>query len=51
MTSEPKNNEETAIPFYEEQVSVAKRRVVTGRVQVSTVTREHEQMIDEVLGA
>lgn len=49
MNSERKNPEDVAIPLFEEQASVVKRRVVTGRVQVSTITREHEQMIDEVL--
>lgn len=49
MTSERTNPDEIAIPLYEEQASIAKRRVVTGRVQVSTVTREHEQMVEEVL--
>lgn len=49
MTSERTNPEEMAIPLFEEQASVVKRRVVTGRVQVSTATREHEQMIDELL--
>jgi len=49
MNSEGKNPEDVAIPLFEEQASVVKRRVVTGRVQVSTITREHDQMIDEVL--
>jgi stress response protein YsnF len=49
MTSEHANPEEIAIPLFEEQASVVKRRVVTGRVQVFTATREHEQMIDELL--
>jgi uncharacterized protein (TIGR02271 family) len=49
MTSERTNPEDMAIPLFEEQASVVKRRVVTGRVQVSTATREHEQMIDELL--
>ena len=48
--SEHTDPEEIAVPLYEEQASVAKRRIVTGKVQVSTVTREHVQVIDEVLG-
>src|SRR5271166_6697524 len=49
MTTERTDPEEIAIPLYEEQATAAKRRVVTGQVQVSTVTREHEQVIDEML--
>jgi stress response protein YsnF len=47
--SERTDPEEIVVPLYEEQASVAKHRIVTGKVQVSTVTREHEQVIDEVL--
>jgi stress response protein YsnF len=49
MTSERTDPEEIAIPLYEEKASIFKRRVVTGQVQVSTVTHEHEQVIDEQL--
>jgi stress response protein YsnF len=49
MTAERTNPEEIAVPLFEEQASVVKRRVVTGRVHVSTVTREHEQLIEELL--
>lgn len=48
-TNTPTNTNEIVVPLHEEQASVAKRRIVTGRVQVSTVTREHEQLVDEVL--
>jgi uncharacterized protein (TIGR02271 family) len=37
------------VPLYEEQLSVVKNRIVTGRVQVSAVTREHEHVVDELL--
>lgn len=40
---------ETVIPLHEEQASIAKRRVVTGRILVSTVTHEHQEVIDELL--
>ena len=40
---------DTMIPLYEEDLSVSKRQVVTGRVRVETVTREHEQLVDEQL--
>ncbi|HEY2474885.1 MAG TPA: DUF2382 domain-containing protein [Candidatus Cybelea sp.] len=36
--------------LYAEELDVGKRQVVTGRVQVSAVTREHEKLIDELLG-
>jgi len=37
------------IPLLTEDVSVSKRRVVTGRVRVSTVTHERERLVDELL--
>ena len=49
MTSERTDPEETTIPLFEEQISVVKQQVVTGRVKVSRVTREHEQFVEEVL--
>ena len=49
MTSERTDPEETTIPLFEEQISVVKQQVVTGRVKVSTVTHEHEQLVEEVL--
>jgi uncharacterized protein (TIGR02271 family) len=41
--------EETKIPLYVEDVAVAKQRVVTGRVKVTTVTHNREKIIDEML--
>jgi stress response protein YsnF len=49
MTTPSTNPQEVVVPLSEEQVSIAKRRIVTGRVQVSRVTREHEQLLDETL--
>jgi uncharacterized protein (TIGR02271 family) len=49
MTSQPTDSQEIVVPLHEEQASLAKRRIVTGHVQVSTVTREREQLLDEVL--
>jgi len=49
MTSQSTDPQEVVVPLYEEQASVAKRRIVTGRVQVSRVTNEHEQLIEETL--
>jgi uncharacterized protein (TIGR02271 family) len=37
------------IPLVAEELSVAKQQIVTGRVQVSTVTREREELVDELL--
>jgi stress response protein YsnF len=49
MMSEHTDPEEIAVPLFEEQASIAKRRIVTGKVKVSTVTHEHEQLIEEML--
>ena len=43
------NEQETVIPLLEEELSVDKRVVETGRVKVSRVTHSHEQMVDELL--
>ena len=40
---------ETVIPLVAEEVAVAKRVVETGRVQVTRITHEREQLIDELL--
>ena len=40
---------ETVIPLVAEEVAVAKQVVETGRVQVSRVAHEREQLIDELL--
>jgi uncharacterized protein (TIGR02271 family) len=40
---------ETVLPLLAEEVAVSKQVVETGRVQVSRVTREREQLIDELL--
>ena len=40
---------ETVIPVFEEELSVAKRVVETSRVQVSRVTHQHQQLVDELL--
>jgi uncharacterized protein (TIGR02271 family) len=43
------DQDETVIPLHAEEVSVSKQRVVTGRMRVATVTREHEQLVEELL--
>jgi uncharacterized protein (TIGR02271 family) len=45
----PDQTSETALPLLAEEVSVSKQVVETGRVQVSRVTHEREQLIDELL--
>ena len=40
---------ETVIPVFEEELSVAKRVVETARVQVSRITHQHQQLVDELL--
>jgi uncharacterized protein (TIGR02271 family) len=49
MTIQSTDPQEIVVHLYEEQASIAKRRIVTGRVQVSRVTSEHEQWLDENL--
>jgi uncharacterized protein (TIGR02271 family) len=52
MTSEFRNLDqegEVIIPLHVEDVSISKRRIVTGRMRISTVTREHEQQMEEPL--
>lgn len=43
--------EQILVPLHAEEISVGKRRVVTGRVKVATVTRQHEQLVDELLAS
>ena len=45
----PDQTGETVIPLLAEEVAVAKQVVETGRVQVSRVAHEREQLIDELL--
>ncbi|HKD45448.1 MAG TPA: DUF2382 domain-containing protein [Candidatus Angelobacter sp.] len=40
---------QVAVPLHTEEVSVAKRRVVTGQVRVGIVTKETEQLVEELL--
>lgn len=45
----PDKTGETVIPLLAEEIAVSKQVVATGRVQVSRVTHEREQLIDELL--
>src|SRR5262249_40610305 len=51
MTREPMREEtgEIVVPLLEEEISVAKQQVVTGRTRISTVTREREELVNELL--
>jgi uncharacterized protein (TIGR02271 family) len=51
MTREPMREEtgEIVVPLLEEEISVAKQQVVTGLARISTVTREREELVDELL--
>ena len=46
---ETKDNDQLVVPLHAEEVSVAKRRVVTGQVKVGTITKECEQLVEELL--
>ena len=43
------DKDQVVVPLHAEEVSVAKRRVITGRVKVATVTKESEQLVEELL--
>ena len=43
------NDSQVVIPLLAEEVSVAKRQTVTGRVTVATVCREREELVNELL--
>jgi stress response protein YsnF len=43
------DKDQVVVPLHAEEVSVGKRRVVTGQVKVGTITRESEQLVEELL--
>ena len=45
----PDETGETVIPLLAEEIAVSKQVIETGRVQVSRITQEREQLIDELL--
>ena len=50
MSSAPKPEAgDLTLPLHAEEISVSRRNVVGDTVRVSTVTREHERLIDESL--
>jgi uncharacterized protein (TIGR02271 family) len=49
-THDQSEQNDEVLRLHAEALEVGKRQVVTGRVKVSTVTREHEELVDETLG-
>jgi uncharacterized protein (TIGR02271 family) len=49
MSVQSADSGDVVVRLYEEQASITKRRIVSGRVKVSRVTREHEQLLNESL--
>lgn len=47
--AEEKDKDQVLVPLHAEEVSVAKERVVTGQVKVETITKESEQLVEELL--
>ena len=43
------DDRQVVIPLFAEDLSVTKRRIVTGRVEIATVCREREELVDELL--
>jgi uncharacterized protein (TIGR02271 family) len=50
VTEDNPQSREIVLPLYEEELSVSKRVVPTNRVQVSRITHQQEQLVDELLG-
>lgn len=51
LTTRPDEPEGITLKLHEEELHTAKKTVVLGRVKVSTVTREHEALVDEMLAS
>jgi uncharacterized protein (TIGR02271 family) len=49
MNPDADGDREIVVPLLSEEMSVSKRVVPTGRVQVSRITREREELVDELL--
>jgi len=43
------DQEQLHIPLLAEEVSVGKKQIVTGQVKIATVTRQHEQLVEELV--
>jgi uncharacterized protein (TIGR02271 family) len=46
---ETKDKDQVVVPLHSEEVSIAKKRVVTGQVKIGTITKESEQLVEEIL--
>lgn len=49
MRIESAGSPEVVLPLHEEQASITKQPIVTGRVRISRVTHEHGQLLNEAL--
>jgi uncharacterized protein (TIGR02271 family) len=49
LGSEAPDASEIVVPLFSEELSVSKRVVPKGRVWVSRVTHQHEELVDEIL--
>ncbi len=49
LADQSPNSVETVIPVYVEEAVISKKQVATGRVRVATITKLHEQAVDELL--
>ena len=43
------DKDQVVVPLHAEEVSVAKKRIITGQVKVGTVTKESEHLVEELL--
>jgi stress response protein YsnF len=48
-TAAPSGDDRIAVPLYAEEMSVIKENRETGRVRITTVTRQREELVDELL--
>ena len=49
MAKESTIRDEIVLPLHKEAIAIGKQRVITGKVRVSTVTREREEVVEEFL--
>jgi uncharacterized protein (TIGR02271 family) len=48
-TAKPGSDDPIVVPLYAEEMSVTKENRETGRVRITTVTRQREEVVDELL--
>jgi uncharacterized protein (TIGR02271 family) len=49
VTAKPGRDDPIVVPLYAEELSVTKEKRETGRVRITTVTRQREEVVDELL--